>query len=121
MLASFVAYFLVPTEEFAALSADSFMASNNKLMKLVWFVIFAVFIMKIPGYVAIVEKKEMLEYRTMHSSYQITACLDEEQSVDSFCVAFATHCWQMEEETSPLHMYRPYTVFERVLFVTVVL
>jgi hypothetical protein len=40
-------YFLAPpTEEFAALSADSLMVSNNKHMKLVWFVIFVVFIKK---------------------------------------------------------------------------
>ncbi|MCI63178.1 hypothetical protein A2U01_0084435, partial [Trifolium medium] len=43
MLASFVAYFLAPTEEFDALSADSFIVSNNKRMKFAWFVIFAEF------------------------------------------------------------------------------
>lgn len=77
--------------------------------------------MKMPGLVATVEKKEVLEYRTMHSSYQITARLDKEHSVsvDSFCVAFTTHCLQRGEETSPLHMNRPYTEFEMFLLGTV--
>lgn len=77
--------------------------------------------MKTPGLVATVEKKEVLEYRTMHSSYQITACLDKEQSAsdDSLCVAFATHCLQRGDETSPLHMNRPYTEFEMFLLGTV--
>lgn len=92
-------------------------------MKLSWLVILAVFIRKTPGRVATVEKKESLEYRTMHSSYQITARLDKEQSesVDSVCVAFATHCWQRGDETSPLHMNRPYAVFEGFLLGIVVL
>lgn len=85
--------------------------------------IFAVFHIKRLGTVATVEKKEVFEYRTMHSSYQITACLDKEQSepVDSVCVAFATHCWQRGDETSPLHMNRPYAVFEGFLLGIVVL
>lgn len=64
-----------------------------------------------------VEKKERLEYRNMHSSYQITACLDKEhsESDDSFWVAFTTHCPHVSEETSPLHMNSPYTVSELFL------
>jgi hypothetical protein len=44
-----------------------------------------------PGLVDTVEKNELLEYRTMHSSYQITARLDKEQSKGSFLVALTTH------------------------------
>lgn len=85
------------------------------------FVILPVFNRATRGLIATVEKKEVLEYRTMHSSYQITACLDKEQSEsdDSFCVAFVTHCLQREEGMSPLHMKRPYTVFEEFLLGTV--
>lgn len=122
MFASFVAY-LAPPEKLAASSAVSFMVANNKLMKLSWFETLAVLKRKAPGLVSAVEKKERLEYRTMHSSYQDTACLDKEhsESEESFCVTFATHLLHVEVSVSPLHMKSPYTVSEEFRPVTVLL
>ena len=56
---------------------------------------------------AIVEKIERSEYRTMHFTYQITASLDKEQfeSEESLWVMFSMHCPQVEK--SLLHMNSP--------------
>lgn len=108
MFASFVAYFFARTAPgVAASSAVLFMVSNINSMKLAWLEILAVFNKKIQGLVATVEKNGVLLYRTMHSSYQITAPLDKEHSgsEDSLRVAFTTHC--VQEGKSPLHMKSP--------------
>ncbi|TKY45892.1 hypothetical protein E2542_SST30080 [Spatholobus suberectus] len=108
--------------ELAASFAVCLMVVANKILKLSRLKeILAVFHIHSAGRVSTVEKKARLEYRTMHSSYQITPCLDREHSVseDNVSVAFTTHCLQRGEDTSPLHMNRPYTVSEEFLPATV--
>jgi len=86
------------------------MVWKSRRMKESWLEMLAVFRRPRRGRVSTVEKKERFEYRTVHSSYQMTACLAREHWERRSPVAFTTHCWHRAEGTSPLHMNRPYTL-----------
>lgn len=60
------------------------------------------------------EKKEWLECLSKHMSYQMIASLEKGQSKDTCWDIFWMHWWQTWGHTSPLHMYRAYTLL--VLF-----
>jgi hypothetical protein len=79
-----VAYFLTPIEKLAASSAMLFKVLKTKRLNISGLNMLTGK-QELKGELkSAVEKKELFEYRTMQSSFQITTSLDKEQSLYAF-------------------------------------